>query len=163
MNSLGNLQFIARTCLCTNTDRSYRYSTGGIIALGLGVEGWSVDDCIRHFEKLCETAFTPRELHNIPVLGKLAMMNHSYSKYKTKPLEKVLKDTFSVSEQPLFGGQHTHSHSSVRTAVTSTKETGEKAVLLANYNRSHEKDDQCMYPVGILASSLKTNNSGLLV
>ena len=104
---------------------------------------------MRHFEKLCDTAFTPRELHNIPVLGKLAMINHS-SKYKTKPLEKVLKETFSVSEQPLFGGQHTHSHSWLRTAVTSTKETGERAVLLANYNRSHEKDDQCRHLLGTL-------------
>ena len=75
------------------------------------------------------------------------MVNHSYTKYKTKPLERVLKETFSVWEQPLFGGQHTHSHSSVRTAVTSTKETGEKAVLLTNYNRSHQNDDQRMYPV----------------
>lgn len=79
------------------------------------------------------------------------MINHSYTKYKTKPLEKVLKETFSVSEQPLFGGQHTHSRSSVRTAVTSTKETGEKAVLLTNYNRSREEDDQCRCLVGYLA------------
>ena len=70
------------------------------------------------------------------------MINHSYTKYKTKPLEKVLKETFSVSEQPLFGGQHTHSRSSVRTAVTSTKKTAEKAVLLTNYNRSRQEDDQ---------------------
>ena len=78
------------------------------------------------------------------------MINHSYTKYKTKPLERVLKETFSVSEQPLFGGQHNRSHSSVRTAVTSTKETGEKAVLLTNYNRSHVRDDQCRFPMVIL-------------
>ncbi len=102
-------------------------------------------------------------MHNIPVLGKLAMINHSYTKYKTKPLEKVLKETFSVSEQPLFGGQHTHSHSSVRTAVTSTKETGEKAVLLANYNRSHENDDQCRCLIGnldIFAEDIQQQNIG---
>ena len=131
--------------------------------MGLGVEGWSIDDCIRHFEKLCDTAFTPRELHNIPVLGKLAIINHGYTKYKTKPLEKVLKDTFSVSEQPLFGGQHNHSHSSVRTAVTSTKETGEKAVLLTNYNRSHEEDDQGRCPVRNIQYYAKDINSRVLV
>ncbi|KAK0515924.1 hypothetical protein JMJ35_001958 [Cladonia borealis] len=115
-------------------------STGGIIALGIGVEKWSIDECILHFEKLCVTAFTARELHNTPILGTLATINHGCSKYRTKPLEKVLKETFSVSEQPLFGGKQDYSYSSVKTAVTSTKETGEKAVLLTNYNRSHRKD-----------------------
>ena len=116
-------------------------STGGIIALGLGVEGWSIDTCIGHFEKLSNIAFTPRELHDIPVLGKLAAMNHSYTKFKTKPLEHVLKETFSVSDQPLFGGQHSYAQASVRTAVTSTAETGEQAVLLTNYNRSRDRDE----------------------
>ena len=66
-----------------------------------------------------------------------------YARYKTKSLEKVLQESFSVSEQPLFGGQYNHWQSSVRTAVTATSETGDKAVLLSNYNRSHVIDDQC--------------------
>ncbi|KAL8754211.1 MAG: hypothetical protein Q9199_004499 [Rusavskia elegans] len=115
-------------------------STGGIIALGLGIEGWSTQTCIGHFERLCDTAFTPRELHKIPVLGKLEIINNDYARYKAKPFEKVLQETFTVSGQPLFGGQHNSSQSSVRTAVTATSETGDRAVLLTNYNRSHEKD-----------------------
>ena len=47
-----------------------------------------------------------------------------------------------VSEQPLFGGQQNHYHSTVKVAVTSTTETGEQALLLTNYNRSHTKDYQ---------------------
>lgn len=116
------------------------YSTGGIIALGLGVEGWSIDECINHFEKLCTKAFTPREFHGIPGLEQLSAINHNYSKYKSKPFEEVLKATFSASDQPLFGGEQDHSHSSVKVAVTSTTETDVKALLLTNYNRSHEKD-----------------------
>lgn len=69
-------------------------------------------------------------------------MNHNFSKYKTRPLEDALKATFSVSDQPLFGGQHSHFHSSVKVAVTSATETGENALLLANYNRSQKIDDQ---------------------
>lgn len=69
-------------------------------------------------------------------------MTHNFSKYKTKPLEEALKATFSVSDQPLFGGQHSHYHSSVKVAVTSTTEIGENALLLANYNRSQKMDDQ---------------------
>lgn len=69
-------------------------------------------------------------------------MTHKYSKYKTKPLEEALKATFSVSDQPLFGGKQDHCHSSVKVAVTSTTTTDVKAILLTNYNRSHKKDHQ---------------------
>ena len=115
-------------------------STGGIIALGLGVEGWSIDECIDHFEKLCHTAFTAREFHGVWGLEQLSAFNHKYSKFKTKPLETLLKDAFSVSEQPLFGGKQNNFHSPVKVAVTSTTETGEQALLLTNYNRSHKND-----------------------
>ncbi|KAL8777571.1 MAG: hypothetical protein Q9213_007807 [Squamulea squamosa] len=120
-------------------------STGGIIAIGLGIEGWSTQTCMEHFERLCATAFTPRELHKIPVLGKLEVINNDYARYKAKPFERVLQEAFSVSGQPLFGGQHNHWQSSVKTAVTATSETGDQAVLLTNYNRSHEKDDRSEY------------------
>ncbi|KAL8765647.1 MAG: hypothetical protein Q9209_007327 [Squamulea sp. 1 TL-2023] len=90
-------------------------------------------------------SFTPRELHNIPVLGKLEVISNDYAKYKAKPLERVLQEALSVSGQPLFGGQHNHWQSSVRTAVTATSEAGDKAILLTNYNRSHEKDDRSEY------------------
>ncbi len=118
------------------------FSTGGIIALGLGVEGWSIDKCIDQFEKLCATAFTPREFHGIWGVRQLSAISHNYSKYKTKPLEEILKTTFSLADQPLFGGNQDHCHASVKVAVTSTTETGENALLLTNYNRSHKKDDQ---------------------
>lgn len=72
----------------------------------------------------------------------MSTINHGFSKYKTKPFEEVLKAIFSVSDQPLFGGQHSHYHSSVKVAVTSATEIGEKALLLANYNRLHKLDDQ---------------------
>lgn len=72
----------------------------------------------------------------------MSIIKHKFSKYKTKPLEEVLKATFSVSDQPLFGGQHSHYHSSIKVAVTSATEIGENALLLANYNRLHKIDDQ---------------------
>lgn len=107
---------------------------------------------MEHFEQLCGTAFTPRELHKIPVLGKLEVINNDYARYKAKPFERVLQETFSVSGQPLFGGQHNHWQSSVRTAVTTTSETGDQAVILTNYNRSHEKDDRCKYSISTFST-----------
>lgn len=124
------------------------YSTGGIIALGLGVEGCSVDECIGHFEKLCSHAFTPRAFKDIWGLNRLSAINLKYSKYKTKPFERILQEAvFSHSDQPLFGGRQNHHRPSVRVALTATSETGERAILLTNYNRSHKKDDQrkCLF------------------
>ena len=80
-------------------------------------------------------------------------MGHSFSKYKSKPLEEALKTTFSVSDQPLFGGQHSLYNSSVKVAVTSATEIGEKALLLANYNRSEKKGDHGKWPFVNLLSN----------
>ena len=111
--------------------------------MGLGVEGWSVDECIHQFANLCDTAFTPRELQGVPLLRQLTVINHKYSKYKTRPLEGVLQSSFSVSDEPLFGGQH--SQSGVKVAVTATTDTASQAVVMTNYNRPQLKDDQCKH------------------
>ena len=116
--------------------------------MGLGIEGWSVDRCIQHFSDLCVDAFSPREMHGVPFLEKVAAWNHKFSRYKTRPLEKILKDSFM--EQPLFGGPRDRSRSMVKVAVTATRDTGEKAVLLTNYNRSFEKDNKCGFRAATL-------------
>lgn len=100
-----------------------------------------MDECIGHFEKLCNFAFTAR-FNNIWGLKHLSAINLKCSTYKTKPLERILQGVFSLSDQPLFGGRQNHHRLSVKVAVTATSETGEQAVLLTNYNRSHKKDHQ---------------------
>lgn len=67
-------------------------------------------------------------------------MSRNFNTYKTKPLEEGLQAAFS--DQPLFGGQHSSHHSLAKVAVTSTTESGEKALLVANYNRLEMIDDQ---------------------
>lgn len=73
----------------------------------------------------------------------MSAWHHGFSKYKIKPFEEALKTDFSVSDQPLFGGQH--SHSSIKVAVTSATEIGESALLLTNYNRPQKIDDEGEY------------------
>ncbi|KAI0124847.1 hypothetical protein BJ170DRAFT_478611 [Xylariales sp. AK1849] len=107
-------------------------STGGIIALGLGVQNWTVDQCIKYFKELSTEAFTPREMIGIPVLEKLSMLNHG-SIYKTKPFERVLKSKFD--NRPLFGGISEKEEMSTKVAVTTTTSIEQHAVVLANYNR----------------------------
>lgn len=102
----------------------------------MGIEGWSIHECINHFTALCTTAFTPRGIKQIPKSKNVAALGHKYSTYKTKPLEQMLKSTFLVADQPLFGSHLAYNPPLVKVAVTSTKETNHQAILLANYNRS---------------------------
>ncbi|EXF82920.1 hypothetical protein CFIO01_01290 [Colletotrichum fioriniae PJ7] len=119
-------------------------STGGIIALGLGVNNWSVEECIKTFKHLCADAFRPRELSGIPLLEKLVTINHG-SIYKTKPFEALLREKFQ--DRPLFGGANEHSQSEMLTkvAVTSTTSIDQHSVILTNYNRPDAMEDELPY------------------
>jgi predicted acylesterase/phospholipase RssA len=86
--------------------------------------------------RLCDEAFTPRELHGIGPLQLAATINHG-SVYKTTPLRDALRK--SLGEEYLFGGKREGERPChVNVAVTSTDETGKKAIILANYSRFGE-------------------------
>lgn len=106
-------------------------STGGILALGLGVENWNLDKCEHHFEDLMQRAFVARDLSKIPVLE--SIYKHK-GKYKTKIFVDGLQDLFGNS-QLLFGGKSDRQRFRRNVAVMSTTEAGQKAVVLSNYNR----------------------------
>ncbi len=108
------------------------FSTGGIIALGLGVENWTVEQCISKFTSLCGAAFTPRRLLKVPLLGNLSTISHR-SMYKRKPFEKALQESFG--DRPLFGVSTSQEGHMIKVAVTSTTLVGQQPVVLANYNR----------------------------
>ncbi|KAK8015171.1 hypothetical protein PG990_008467 [Apiospora arundinis] len=107
-------------------------STGGIIALGLGVRKWSVDECIDHFKNLCREAFQPRELVGIPFLEHMAVLNHG-SMYKTKPFQNVLQNTFKC--EPLFGDTGQDMKAPIKVAITTATSVDQHPVVLANYSR----------------------------
>lgn len=110
------------------------YSTGGIIALGIGVDRWSIESCIERFKQLCGTAFTPREMHGLKGLQKVVAWKHKNSKYKTKPLTEALKKSFT-EESRLFGGPNESDHYSMKVAITSAMDTCQQPIVFANYNR----------------------------
>jgi hypothetical protein len=102
------------------------HSTGGIIAVGLGVENWRVETCIKHFRRLTDKAFTSR----------LPGMRFGH-RYRTRPFEQALQEVFK--DEFLFGGDHDEPSSYfTRVAITATTDTGEKPVILTNYNREME-------------------------
>lgn len=111
-------------------------STGGIIALGIGVRCWSVDQSIRYFTSLCQKAFTARKGTDIWGIGPMIEAFH-HSRYETEPLEDALKLVFTEDEY-LFGGQRLNAPEGIplKVAVTGTTMAGDRAVVFANYNRS---------------------------
>ncbi|KAK6850624.1 hypothetical protein PG987_000258 [Apiospora arundinis] len=117
-------------------------STGGIIALGLGVRNWSVDECIRHFKYLCKEAFQPRELVGIPLLERMAVLNHG-SMYKTSPFQAMLQTTFK--SKPLFGDTDQDTMAPIKVAITTATSVDQYPVVLANYNRLDPADYELPY------------------
>lgn len=115
-------------------------STGGLIALGLAAKGWTVEECISHFERLCEKAFTRRAGANIPLV-RWVVDNYNHSKYETGPLEDSLMGSYS-EDQYLFGGRRPLSAGipsvqvNIKVAVTTTNAATGNTVLLTNYNRA---------------------------
>lgn len=105
-------------------------SAGGIVALGLGVEDWRVDDCARKFDNLCAESFKRRKSTRLPGLSHLAILRGS-SIYATSPIEAALQRTFT--DEFLFGGELQRCRSRCKVAVISG--TLSRAVVLSNYNR----------------------------
>ena len=93
---------------------------------------WSVHDCIRRFRELCDSAFTRREFSGIPMLEQLSTLHHQ-AKYKSKPLEKGLVESFG--DESLFGGTFHGQRTPIKVAVTATTEAGQGPLILTNYNR----------------------------
>lgn len=104
-------------------------STGGIVALGLGAMGWSVETCIDRFRDLCAKAFTRRK-------GGIVVESFHHSKYQTTTLESALQEAFP-DKRLLFGGGCKASTSipMVKVAVTSFSVVENKTAVLSNYNR----------------------------
>ncbi|KAJ8114147.1 hypothetical protein OPT61_g3904 [Boeremia exigua] len=104
-------------------------STGGILALGLGVKNWSVGRCTELFLKMVDKAFTPK------IFGGVGL---GTNKYRTRSIEDAFSECFK--EQTMFGGVHdTPLAIGRKVAVTSATETAEQAVIFTNYNRADDE------------------------
>ena len=120
-------------CLCTQLFRS----TGSIVALAIGVLDWSVDECIKKFTELCQTAFTKRKSY-LAFRSKIPTTIFRGSMYKTQPLYESLRS--SLGDHAIFGGIRNKSRHcyDTKVAITSTDEFAQNAIILANYNRQGE-------------------------
>lgn len=123
----------------TSTDHVRLGSTGGIIALAVGVKQWPIEKCINVFTSLCQSAFTEREFARVWGLEQMATLNHG-SKWRTRPLHQALGQTLGYEK--LFGGVKDRSPGyPVKVAVTSTSGTGQRPLVIANYSRGDNGAD----------------------
>jgi hypothetical protein len=100
----------------------------------------TVNELIGKFIDFCDSAFSPREFHRIPGIRALAVRYHG-SKYKTRPLEKILMDQYG--EELLFGGKHENDDYTTKVAVISTTDSGNQITVLGNYNRQEWDGYNC--------------------
>lgn len=103
-------------------------SAGGIIALGLGVQDRTVDDCLTRFHAFARDGLNKKILTKTKLVRWAGKFIRS-SIYRTKDLEQALHNAFSpTASQSLFGLRN-----SCRVAVTTTVDKELK--LISNYNR----------------------------
>lgn len=111
-------------------------STGGLIALGLGVNGWSVALCAEQFETLLGQGFWRRAASNVPVLGPLLEFALAYltdSFYDSSKFAEALVKAFGT--ELLFGKGMDEG---MKVAVIATN-TNSFPCLVANYNGPNER------------------------
>lgn len=113
---------------------TYEVSTGGIIALGLGQQGWSVSKSITIFRELSTQAFTK---YRGPSLLEYPTIAIKHGKYRTSPLEEAFKNAFS-EKVLLFGDPNTPEAVRTKAAVVTTNLRGQ-VTLISNYNRKVSK------------------------
>ena len=111
---------------------------GGLIALGLGVKGWSVEACTENFEKLVPQAFKPRNLGPFSAVGQFRRILVSCltgSLYDTPAFEAALKEVFGAKHE-LFG------HGALKTAISATSSNSFPCIL-TNYNGTGVRRGDC--------------------
>ena len=105
-------------------------SSGGLIVLGLFLNGWSVVQALEIFTRLSSVAFTPRQRYFPKYFG-LLLSYLADSRYNSSSFESALKavfgDTRTMREwsELSIPGKHV--------AVTTTRVTDSSSVLFANY------------------------------
>ena len=110
-----------------------------MIALGLGVEHMTVEDCTRWFKELCIAAFQTNQDINLPVVTRIYNSN---MRLLSDGMENIFRDTFQ--DRALFSydprNSARYSGRFIPVAVTASTLDG-KPFVLGNYNRKDEDHD----------------------
>jgi hypothetical protein len=105
---------------------------GGIIALGLFKNNWSMETAINEFERLSETAFSKRMWLRVPMFRHTAQLLYSY-RFKSEGIESALQQAFG--QGPLFGHNKSSLPDTVKVGVVSGALGERQPYIFTNYSR----------------------------
>jgi hypothetical protein len=98
-------------------------NVGGFIVLGLGVNGWSVEECDSQYHKIARVAFQKSR----GVLRRVQNLSTG-SRYRSASITTALGSAFSRYKR-LFG-----TATSTKVAIAATAANGLLAMVFSNYN-----------------------------
>jgi hypothetical protein len=126
---------------------------GGITALGLCYNGWSVEDCIEYFERLAKQVF---ELHYFAQLRWLSWLFWlrailfspiTNGIYPARNLEAVLQEIFGSDKNILDCSSATAIGNKIGITVSTMKP---ELFIFTNYNRLGNREDKKYEKYGVL-------------
>ncbi|KAF3171566.1 hypothetical protein TWF751_006295 [Orbilia oligospora] len=111
-------------------------STGGLIALGLGLRGLSIDTMFQEFTNICENTFFGPLGQTVKKIG--FAFNWYDSLYSTEYLKARVKEILSIDGKDLsmFGSPMQTGKQPITHVGVTTVKKGEIASTVANYNRT---------------------------
>jgi hypothetical protein len=108
---------------------------GGLIVLGLYINGWSVEKCMERFEKLAHLAFKPRKVLNIPIVSNLQEFAASIfadGLYPAENIETALKEVFGIDNSILDPSYATAIGAKIGVPVATIQDSS--YCMFTNYN-----------------------------
>jgi hypothetical protein len=122
---------------------AYSFVVGGIVALGLFMQQWSINEASDLFERLVMEAFQARSglkiWWDLPLARLPRQITCEYI-YKSSGIESALKDAFG-NESKLFGYFGQSAANAVKVAVVAVGDEDQRAYLLTNYNHEWRVND----------------------
>ena len=132
-------------------ERALTYlAIGGITALALSANGWSVDDCIYHFERMAQLAFQQHSHRYLGWIWQLYILLRSLITngiYPTQRLEALLREVYGSDRRILDCSSASAMGINVGITVTSMKP---EPFLFTNYNGVGDRGDKKRYDYGVL-------------
>ncbi|KAH7393734.1 patatin-like phospholipase-like protein [Cadophora sp. MPI-SDFR-AT-0126] len=136
-----------------NFDVVFGTSIGGIIAIGLSICGWTIEQATENLERYAELAFQPRSIWNtdIPLVSQFLQVIDfiiSYladSRYSADNLEAALREAFGSNRSLLDYSTATRTGTCVGVPVTTIRDTS--ICVFTNYNGVGTRSRDCGYHV----------------
>jgi hypothetical protein len=127
---------------------------GGIIALVLGKKGWTIEDCIHHFERCAKVSFQRNSHSYFEWIFQLYLILKSLITngiYPAQDLEAMLQEILGSDTRILDCSSGTAMGIMIAITVTSMKP---EPFIFTNYNGLGDREDKRYKEYGILLGNV---------